>query len=165
MPSSGSADADSRLFCLGWWCSGQQCPLPGPGTTSTVSRSARQGAGRLTVVSQLTQIRQTAGMAGIIPLHQPDTASYLRNGLIEDGFVTVPVADLTVSVEVWRQIARTVARDLGRPVRTMLVGSDVTALLSDYPRDDVERARLANRMRATSAAMPAYQEHPLGWLD
>lgn len=104
-------------------------------------------------------------MAEIIPLHQPDTAGYLRNGLIEDGFVTVPVAELTVSVQDWRRIARAVARDLGRPVRTMLVGSDVTAVLSDYPRDDVERARLAHRMRATATAVAAYQEHPLGWLD
>lgn len=53
------------------------------------------GGGRLTAVSELTRIRQTAGMAEIIPLHQPDTAGYLRNGLIEDGFVTVPVAELT----------------------------------------------------------------------
>lgn len=48
------------------------------------------------------------------------------------------VEDLPMTVNQWRRVARAVGRELDRPVRTILTGGDLHALLQDWPRDDRE---------------------------
>lgn len=72
----------------------------------------------------------------------------IRTGLLERGSVQAPIAGLRVRVDLWRARARAVGRDLGRPVRTFLAADYVLAVLSDWPRDDREKALHERHLRA-----------------
>ena len=86
-----------------------------------------------------------------------DIVVVIRSALVRSGCVTASVADLPVTVEQWRKASRHAGRELERPVRTMLVGGDVTAVLTDYPRDEVERAASQQRLRAVVGAVAEAQ--------
>ncbi len=62
-------------------------------------------------------------------------------GLRTRGCVSADPWELTVSIPEWRAFARTIARRLGRPVRTGLDPDRdlVWASIADWPRDDHER--------------------------
>lgn len=67
-------------------------------------------------------------------------AAEIRAQLDERGSARVIVEDLPMTVNQWRHVARTVGRELDRPVRTILTGGDLHALLQDWPRDAREAA-------------------------
>lgn|GEM_PF-2236765 len=80
-------------------------------------------------------------------------AEEIRTQFHERGSARVVVEDLAMSVSEWRHVARTVGRELDRPVRTILTGGDLHALLQDWPRDDREAALHAAALRrAVNAA-------------
>jgi hypothetical protein len=80
-------------------------------------------------------------------------AEDIRTQFHERGSARVAVDDLAMSVNQWRHLARTLGRELDRPVRTILTGGDLHALLQDWPRDDREAAlHDAALRRAVNAA-------------
>ena len=71
----------------------------------------------------------------------------IREAFEADGSVAQSLESLTVPVEEWRQIARAVGRDLGRPVQTVVSPDAVHAVLRDWPTDERERRIQAQNMR------------------
>ncbi len=71
----------------------------------------------------------------------------IRDALATTGSAYQEMETLTVTVAEWRQIARTAARQLQRPVRTFVSTDGVHAVLTDWPRDDDEQAQHDNAMR------------------
>lgn len=71
------------------------------------------------------------------------------------GYANAEIADLTVTVDLWRQIARQAARSLGRPVQTLMVGGRiVTAVLRDWPATPAEQAVHNAALRAAIDQLP-----------
>jgi len=80
-------------------------------------------------------------------------AAEIRAEFHERGSARVVVEDLAMTINQWRHLARTVGRDLGRPIRTIQTGGELHALLQDWPRDDREAAlHGAALRRAVNAA-------------
>ncbi|MGA0568624.1 hypothetical protein ACO2Q7_14940 [Rathayibacter sp. KR2-224] len=75
---------------------------------------------------------------------------WLRDELAATGSVSQRLGEVTVSMEEWRKAARATGRELGRPVQTLAGADAVHAVLTDWPRDDRERAI---HMEALKAAM------------
>lgn len=103
-------------------------------------------------------------MAPITPLHQPDTAATIRAGLLENGTAVARLAELTISAADWRRIARQVARELHRPIRTAVFDEQVYATLTDYPRDEDEARRQQVRLRRVLEQV-AIAQHLPGQID
>ena len=74
-------------------------------------------------------------------------AAIIRGALEADGSVSQSLKSLTVSVEEWRRIARAVARELGRPLQTVVSPDAVHAALRDWPADESERRIHEQAMR------------------
>lgn len=71
------------------------------------------------------------------------------------GYANAEIAELTVTVDLWRQIARRAARTLGRPVQTLMVGERVvTAVLRDWPATPAEQAVHDAALRAAMNQLP-----------
>lgn len=88
-------------------------------------------------------------MGEVLELHGAVLARQIRKQLAERGSARARIETLPVTVTEWRRIARAAARELGRPVQTLIVaGVDVTAILRDWPADDAERARHDAALRA-----------------
>lgn len=71
----------------------------------------------------------------------------IRGALEENGSVSQNLDELAVNVQKWRQAARAVARDLGRPVQTVVSADAVHAVLRDWPADERERQIHEQAMR------------------
>lgn len=69
------------------------------------------------------------------------------------GGAQIEIQELTVSIEQWRRSARAVGRRLRRPVKTLVGGGIVHAFLTDWPRDDSERATREDQLRKAGAAV------------
>ncbi len=92
-------------------------------------------------------------MVEIVPLHQPSTAAEILAAYESKGNASVEVAELQISVADWRRIARQVAKDLGRPVRTQANEWLVVAWLTDWPSGDVEEQKSLANMREAAGAV------------
>lgn len=88
-------------------------------------------------------------MGQVFELPSAAVAREVREDFVARGFSTAVISGLSVSATQWRSVARMVARELGRPVQTLIVGGvEVTAWLRDWPANDEERAVHAKAMRA-----------------
>lgn len=65
---------------------------------------------------------------------------FIRAQLHSRGSVRADLNSLTVTTEHWRKTARAAARRLQRPVRTLIAGGAVHAILTDWPANERERA-------------------------
>lgn len=66
----------------------------------------------------------------------------IREAFQSRGSASAVIADLPVSVEEWRRLARAAARTLGRPVETIVVHNiEVAAALRDWPSTPDEEVR------------------------
>ena len=82
-------------------------------------------------------------MGEIIPFRgrtsETNVDEAIQDALQSQGFAVQSIESLTVSLDEWRKRARSVARKLGRPVQTIVVGDSVHAALRDWPRDEREQ--------------------------
>lgn len=76
----------------------------------------------------------------------------VTDALRRSGSIQVSLAELTVSPDEWRRIARAAARFLGRPVQTLLARDQLVAVLTDWPATPVERRDHDRRLRAAISA-------------
>lgn len=82
----------------------------------------------------------------------------IRESLESRGSASAVIADLPISVDEWRRLARAAARSLGRPVETIVVSdTEVAAALRDWPANPNEEAihraalrKAINRLRTTA---------------
>jgi hypothetical protein len=77
---------------------------------------------------------------------------FIRTRLLSAGTVIVAITSLGVPVPEWRRTARAAARELGRPVRTLVHGDVVQAYLTDWPASSQERVVHDRAMRAAVGA-------------
>lgn len=67
-------------------------------------------------------------------------------------------ADELDDITAWRRAARAVGKELGRPVKTTVVGDVALAYLTDWPRDEDEQLRHQMRLRGVvegAASLPS----------
>jgi hypothetical protein len=77
------------------------------------------------------------------------------------GEAQVDVQDIRISLDEWRKLARSVARELGRPVQTVASDTRAWAVLRDWPRDDREKHVHDEAMRkAMNAAALSFPIDP-----
>jgi len=76
----------------------------------------------------------------------------ISDELTAHGSVSQDLHTLTVTVTEWRKTARTVARQLGRPVQTLLTPDAVHAILRDWPADDREQVIQQQALREVAEA-------------
>jgi hypothetical protein len=69
-----------------------------------------------------------------------DMKSSIGATLDERGHVSRPAPPCPRELEAWRRAARAAARTRGRTVRTVVLEDTLHAWLTDWPRDDRERA-------------------------
>lgn len=79
-------------------------------------------------------------------------ADAIRTQFHERGSAHVVIDELAMTINQWRHVARTVGKELGRPVRTMQYGPDLHALLQDWPCDAREDALHMAALRRVSEA-------------
>lgn len=72
----------------------------------------------------------------------------LQNALSERGSVSHRLSDLNTSIDSWRKTARAVGRELGRPIRTLVSGDAVHAVLTDWPQGESEQRIFRENLRA-----------------
>lgn len=90
-----------------------------------------------------------ATVTELVKLPAARVADEIKAGLIARGSVSAEIDKLPVSVDQWRKLARQVARDLGRPVRTMVLQDwTVNAILMDWPLSEDEEQIQRQNMRA-----------------
>lgn len=103
-------------------------------------------------------------MVEIVPLNQPSTAAEILAAYESKGNASIEVAELQIAVADWRRIARQVAKDIGRPVRTQANEWLVVAWLTDWPSgDDEEQKSLANMREAAGAVSKL--SRAMRWAD
>ncbi len=93
-------------------------------------------------------MRPVASLPGASLLEQ------LQSELAATGSTRALVAELPVTLQLWRKTARQAGAELGRPVRTMLAGDTIHALLTDWPATDAEREQHLEAMRAAVNRIP-----------
>lgn len=85
----------------------------------------------------------------------------LRTAFQARGEAHVHVADIRVSLDEWRRLARTVARDLRRPVQTVASEDQAWAVLRDWPSDDREQQihdkAMRDAMNAAADSFPTFK--------
>lgn len=79
----------------------------------------------------------------------------LRQSFYKFGQARATIDALGIPLTEWRKAARAVARDLGRPVQTLVGGDQVHAVLTDWPADDRESAVHRAQLRAAVVAAAA----------
>lgn len=85
----------------------------------------------------------------------------IRDDLTTTGSAYTDIDELPIEVEQWRALARRVARELGRPVQTLVLQDGrVMAALGDWPATpDEERVhRDALRAAVNAAALPISED-------
>jgi hypothetical protein len=71
-------------------------------------------------------------MAPLASLPSAGVATTIREQLLERGSAHAVIAELPVTVNEWRRLARAIGRELGRPVQTTAIGGiDVHAIFTD----------------------------------
>ena len=84
-------------------------------------------------------------------------AALIREALQARGSVELPLSELVLDVEVYRQVARRVGRELGRRVRTFVLDETRLVLLANWAKtgdpdtDERENEVLMLRMRSALA--------------
>lgn len=64
------------------------------------------------------------------------TQADIRQQLTTYGFASMDEDELTVSTNEWRRIARNIAADLDRPIRTTNTADRIYAVLMDWPKEN-----------------------------
>lgn len=97
-----------------------------------------------------------AGPISITEAAERRLTERLRDELAATGSARAELTELHVPVEVWRKVARRAGRELGRPIATLIVGSSVHVVLSDWPSTPAEHREHEHRKRQaiTAAARP-----------
>lgn len=75
-----------------------------------------------------------------IGLSYDEMKSAIGDELDARGHVSRPLPACPLELEAWRRAARAAARSRGRSVRTVVDDGTLHAWLTDWPRDDRERA-------------------------
>lgn len=103
--------------------------------------------------------------------------SVIHGQLLSQGYAVIDDEELTVSTGQWRMLARSSAREMGRPLKFAVVHDRLFAVLTDWPRAGETRAyppeipgvhsgddflrRLA-KIKARTSHRPWLPEGPLG---